>query len=42
MVDYVDESTALSEGLAYVREDGVAVMTVDTKTHLSVGQHRKS
>jgi len=42
MVNYVDKSTAFSEKLAYVGQDGVAVMTVDTKTHLPAGQNRKS
>ena len=42
LVEYVDAPTAYSEGLAYIAEDGVAIMTVDTKTHLSVGQNRKS
>ena len=41
-VQFVDAQTAASEKLAYVGDDGVAVMTVDTTTHLSAGQNRKS
>ena len=41
MVQYVDAPTAFSEKLAYV-QDGVAVMTVDTKTNLTFAQNRKS
>ena len=41
-VQYVDAATAATEKLAYVGDDGVAVMTVDTTTQLSAGQNRKS
>lgn len=42
LVTYVDSGTAFSQGLAYVRDDGVAVMRVDNTTQLQDGQNRNS
>jgi hypothetical protein len=42
LVNYVDSNTAFSTGLAYVRDDGVAVMRVDNTTTLQEGQNRNS
>jgi len=42
LVTYVDRDTAFAEGLAYVRDDGVAIMKVDNNTFLAEGEHRKS
>lgn len=42
LVTYVDSDTAFSTGLAYVRDDGVAVMRVDNTTTLQEGQNRNS
>jgi len=41
-VTYVDADTAFSQGLAYVRPDGVAVMKVDNTTQLQEGEKRNS
>lgn len=41
-VNYVDAGTAFSQGLAYVRPDGVAVMKVDNTTFLQEGEKRNS
>ncbi|KAG8766517.1 hypothetical protein FRC15_006262 [Serendipita sp. 397] len=42
MITYVSAADAMGAGLAYVRDDGVAVMTVDTTTTLASGDYRKS
>ncbi len=42
LVNYVDRDTAFNLGLAYVREDGVAVMKVDNTTSLQSGEKRNS
>jgi len=42
LVKYVDRDTAFNLGLAYVREDGVAVMKVDNTTPLQSGEKRNS
>ncbi|KAG9058872.1 hypothetical protein FS842_000069 [Serendipita sp. 407] len=42
LVQYVDRDTAFASGLAYVREDGIAVMRVDNTTWLPEGQKRNS
>lgn len=41
LVQYVDRDTAFAKGLAYVRDDGVAVMRVDNTTWLADGQKKK-
>jgi len=42
LVNYVDHDTAFNTGLAYVRDDGVAVMRVDNTTTLQDGEKRNS
>ncbi|CAG7847908.1 SubName: Full=Related to endo-1,3(4)-beta-glucanase {ECO:0000313/EMBL:CCA72624.1} [Serendipita indica DSM 11827] len=42
LVQYVDRDTAFAKGLAYVRDDGIAVMRVDNTTWLADGQKRNS
>jgi hypothetical protein len=42
MITYVSADEAKSSRLAYVQDDGVAVMTVDTTMRLSPGAYRKS
>jgi len=42
LVDYVSRDDAFGAGLAYVRDDGVAIMKVDDTTQLNPGDHRKS
>jgi len=42
LVNYTDADTAFSQGLAYVREDGVAIMRVDNTSTLQSGQNRNS
>ncbi|KAG8836038.1 hypothetical protein FRC17_010502 [Serendipita sp. 399] len=42
MITYVAAADAMGAGLAYVQDDVVAVMTVDTTTTLSSGDYRKS
>lgn len=41
-VQYVDKSTAMSEGLAYVQSDGTVSVDVDTKSTVAAGGQRKS
>jgi len=41
-VDYLSREDATAAGLAYVQEDGVAVMKVDNTTTLGAGELRKS
>jgi hypothetical protein len=42
MVNYVTQGEATSAGLAYVGDNGVAVMKVDSTTDLAQGQYRNS
>jgi len=42
LVTYVDKDTAFNTGLAYVREDGVAIMKVDNTTQLQSGEKRNA
>lgn len=42
LVQYVDADTAFANKLAYVRDDGVAIMRVDNTTWLAPGQKRDS
>lgn len=42
LVDYVNADDAFGSKLAYVRDDGIAVMKVDDTTQLNPGDHRKS
>lgn len=41
-VNYVNKDDAFSQGLAYVRDDGVAIMKVDDTTTLQPGEKRNS
>ncbi|KAF5350269.1 hypothetical protein D9758_007777 [Tetrapyrgos nigripes] len=41
-VDYQSKADAVKKGLAYVQDDGTAVLRVDNTTHLSPGQNRAS
>lgn len=41
-VSFQSKSDATSKGLAYVQDDGIAVMKVDSTTWLSSGQPRNS
>jgi hypothetical protein len=42
MVNFLDQGAAQSAGLAYVQEDGTAVLAVDSHTQLPVGANRNS
>jgi hypothetical protein len=42
LVNYVDNNTASSAGLAYVQPDGTTVLAVDNTTKLQVGSNRNS
>jgi hypothetical protein len=42
LVDYQSKSDAVNKGLAYVQDDGTAVLKVDNSTQLSSGQNRAS
>lgn len=42
MITYVSADEAKSSNLAYVQDNGVAVMTVDAKSTLNPGSYRKS
>lgn len=42
MITYVSATDAFANKLAYVQEDGAAIMTVDTKSMLNSGDYRKS
>jgi len=42
LVQYTTQEEATNAGLAYVRDDGVAVIKVDDTTVLQEGEHRKS
>lgn len=42
MVNYTNQSTAFSEGLAYVTSNNIVVMKGDNTTWLSEGEYRKS
>ncbi|KAE9396893.1 glycoside hydrolase family 16 protein, partial [Gymnopus androsaceus JB14] len=42
LVNYLDSKEAQSKGLAYVEDDGTAILAVDNYTTLSSGQNRNS